>query len=105
MVASATPASEVTARIRVRPGSAEGLRRAGKASADDPDLIEIPLTDLHMLADRVTSFGVDAVVEEPVALREAVISRLRRLAAMTDLTSENGALSAAERSERGWKQQ
>ena len=97
MVASATPASEVTARIRVRPGAAEGLRRAGKACADDPDLIEIPLTDLHALADRVTSFGVDAFVEEPPALREAVVRRLRRLAAMTDAPAENGTSSELER--------
>lgn len=84
MVASVAPSSEVTARIRLRPGAAEGLRRAGKASADDPDLIEIPLADLQGLADRVTSFGVDAVVEEPAALREAVIRRLRRLTVMAD---------------------
>jgi len=88
MVASVAPASEVTARIRLRPGAAEGLRRAGKTSADDPDLIEIPLSDLQALADRVTSFGVDAFVEEPAALREAVIQRLRRLGAMTDAPAE-----------------
>ncbi len=101
MVASAAPGSEVPARIRVRPGSAEGLRRAGKASADDPDLIEIPLADLHSLADRVTSFGVDAFVEEPLALREAVIGRLRRLAEMTDLPSEDGISALAEPSKGG----
>jgi len=88
MVASVTPASEVTARIRVRAGAAEGLRRAGKASADDPDLIEVPLSDLQALADRVTSFGVDAFVEEPAALREAVIRRLSRLAAMSQAPAE-----------------
>jgi len=31
----------------------------------------------------VTSFGADALVEEPGALREAVIRRLHRLAGMT----------------------
>ncbi len=90
MVASAGPASEVTARIRVRPGAAEGLRRAGKASAADVDLIEIPLSDLESLADRVTSFGAEAIVEEPDQLRDAVIGRLRRLAAMPSAAAENG---------------
>ncbi len=88
MVAAGAPASEVTARIRLHPGAAEGLRRAGKASADDPDLIETPLYDLQSLADRVSSFGVDAIVEEPPALRDAVITRLRRLAAMGDASVE-----------------
>ncbi len=91
MVASTTPASDVIARIRLRPGAAEGLRRVGKSSADDPDLIETPLYDLHSLADRVTSYGADAVVEEPAALRDAVISRLRRLAEMSEVDGEIGA--------------
>ncbi|MDQ3505232.1 MAG: WYL domain-containing protein [Actinomycetota bacterium] len=90
MVASAGPASEVTARIRVRPDAAEGLRRVGKASADDVDLIEIPLSDLESLADRVTSFGAEAIVEEPDQLRDAVIGRLRRLAAMPSASVKNG---------------
>ena len=90
MVASVAPAGEVTALIRLRPGAAEGLRRAGKTSIDDPDLVEIPLSDLQALADRVTSFGVDAIVEEPPALREAVIRRLRRLAAMAEAPAEAG---------------
>ncbi|MDQ3733605.1 MAG: WYL domain-containing protein [Actinomycetota bacterium] len=90
MVAAATPASDVIARIRLRPGAAEGLRRAGKASSDDPDLIETPVYDLHSLADRVTSYGVDAIVEEPAALREAVIARLERLTAMSESTGSSG---------------
>jgi proteasome accessory factor B len=97
MVASVAPADEVTARIRVRPGAAEGLRRAGNATAHDPDLIEVRHSDLQALADRVTSFGVDAFVEEPPALREAVVRRLRRLAAMTDAPAENGTSSELER--------
>lgn len=94
MVASGTAVSEVTARIRIRPGTSEGLRRAaGTASTGDPDLIEIPLVDLASLADRVASFGADAVVEEPTALREAVIRRLRRLAAMNEAPGDPGSKS------------
>ncbi len=94
MVASGTAVSEVTARIRIRPGTSEGLRRAaGTASTGDPDLIEIPLVDLASLADRVASFGADAVVEEPTALREAVIRRLRRLAAMNEAPGDPGSTS------------
>jgi proteasome accessory factor B len=74
-----------TARLRVRAGMGHGLRmRAQDAPAaagrDGWDLLEVPFADPERLADEVLEYGAAVVVEEPEAVRAAVVERLRRLA-------------------------
>lgn len=67
--------------LRVRHGAGHGLRR--RASSDQPspepgwDLVQAPFSDVGWYADYIASFGADAVVLEPVDLRDAVIRRLK----------------------------
>jgi proteasome accessory factor B len=67
--------------LRVRHGAGHGLRR--RASSDRPspepgwDLVRAPFSDVAWYADYIASFGADAVVLEPVDLRDAVIRRLK----------------------------
>jgi proteasome accessory factor B len=78
---SETPTA--TARVRVREGSAWELRRsATSVSPADAgwDRLELGYSDPERLADRVTAFGADAVVEDPDEVRDAVVARLRLLA-------------------------
>lgn len=78
MVASTAGGPEVRARVRLRPEAAEGLRRSGTAT-DDVDVITLDVPDLYGLADRIASYGADAVVLDPPELRTEVIARLRAL--------------------------
>jgi proteasome accessory factor B len=71
--------------VRARPGTAVGLRRFATplGPADDgDDRLELRTTEPGRLADELASYGADVVVEAPAAVRDAVISRLTRLAAM-----------------------
>lgn len=71
--------------VRARPGGAVGLRRDAVplGPADDgDDLLELRTSEPGALADRLASYGADVLVERPTAMREAVLARLRRLAAM-----------------------
>ncbi len=70
----------VRAQLRVRPGTGVGLRRRAEATVDDAgsgwDVVTVE-GPLHHLADEVLTYGVDVVVDEPAALREQIIERLR----------------------------
>lgn len=69
-----------TARLRLRVGGAEGLRRLASSRAPDTDgweVIELAFFDPDRLAGFVAGFGADAVVLEPEELRQATIHRLR----------------------------
>jgi proteasome accessory factor B len=67
--------------LRVRHGAGHGLRR--RANSDQPspdpgwDLVQAQFSDVGWYADYIASFGADAVVLEPVDLRDAVIRRLK----------------------------
>jgi len=85
IVAGQDQGEEQIVIVRARPGGAVGLRRTavplGPGDEGD-DLLELRTTEPGTLADRLAAYGADVVVEEPTAMREAVLSRLRRLAAM-----------------------
>ena len=77
-------APERTARLRLRPGAATSLRlRAGATAASDVGAEEVAVTfrDAEELAQQVAAAGPDAMVLEPEDLREAVLRRLRGVAA------------------------
>ena len=77
-------APERTARLRLRPGAAHSLRlRAGATGSTDASAEEVavPFRDPEELAQQVASAGPDAMVLEPEDLREAVLRRLRAVAA------------------------
>lgn len=77
-----------TAVLRVRSDAGHALRRrASSTTMLEPsapgecwDRLEVPHTGLAALADEIVSHGPDVVVEEPPALREAVVARLRAVA-------------------------
>ncbi len=72
------PPPSGTARVRLVPGRAAGLRRAGRPDPQgDPDVVELDLSRLESLARWIAGHGPDAVVLEPPALRDAVIATLR----------------------------
>ena len=71
--------------LTARPGTAVGLRRFATplGGADDgDDRLELRTTEPGRLADQIAAYGADVVVEAPQSLRDAVITRLTRLAAM-----------------------
>jgi proteasome accessory factor B len=71
--------------VRARPGTAIGLRRHAVplGPADDgDDRLELRTTEPAALADQIAAYGDDVLVEAPAEIRDAVISRLTRLAAM-----------------------
>lgn len=65
-------------RVRVERGHSL-VRRARTVGMIDDDwqLVDIEYADLDVLADEVTSFGADVLVEQPLELRDAVVRRLR----------------------------
>jgi proteasome accessory factor B len=71
--------------VRARPGTAIGLRRHAEplGPADDgDDRLQVRTTEPWALADELASYGPDVLVEAPRLVREAVVARLTRLAAM-----------------------
>ncbi|HLM07722.1 MAG TPA: WYL domain-containing protein [Blastococcus sp.] len=71
--------------VHARPGTAIGLRRHATplgGSEDGEDRLELRTTEPGRLADELAAYGADVVVEAPAAVRDAVITRLTRLAAM-----------------------
>lgn len=73
-----------TARVRVRAGTAFGLRRYASGVTRDGegwDLVDAPFTDVDRFADMVTGYGADIVVLEPEDARTAVRERLEAAAA------------------------
>jgi proteasome accessory factor B len=70
----------LTATLRVREGAAFGLRRRAasiRSLGSGWDLVELAVPDVERLADEAVGYGPDVVVVEPVAARDAVVSRLR----------------------------
>ena len=74
---------DLTAVLRVRPGTGFGLRRNafrvradGRADGKSWDLVATGFTDMGSIAEYVASFGPDAVVLDPPDLREAVLEKL-----------------------------
>jgi proteasome accessory factor B len=71
--------------VRARPGTAIGLRRQATplgASDDGDDRLQLRTTEPGRLADQLAAYGADVLVESPAEVRDAVIGRLTRLAAM-----------------------
>jgi proteasome accessory factor B len=71
--------------VRVRPGTANGLRRTGTSlgpAEDGDDRLQLRTTEPWALADELAAYGPDVLVESPQRMREAVIERLTRLAAL-----------------------
>ncbi|HSN07229.1 MAG TPA: WYL domain-containing protein [Candidatus Angelobacter sp.] len=80
MIAASAPRPDaLTARIRVAPGRANGLRRRAATTAPDGDgdVLEVPYSDDEAMAADVVGLGSAAVVLEPASLRSAVVRRLR----------------------------
>lgn len=71
--------------LRVRPGAGHQLRRRATAIApidDQWDRVDLEHGPLGSFAAEVASHGPDVVVVEPTELREAVLERLRAVAAL-----------------------
>ncbi len=76
----ATAPPQGTATVRVRPGTGWGLRR--RADSVDPaddgfDRIRFGYAGRWETAEEIAGYGADVVVEEPAALRDAVVAVLR----------------------------
>lgn len=71
------------AKLQVRPGAGYQLRRLATSviTADDWDLIEIPIFDLEFVRNLVLWHCDDVIVSSPNELREKVISALETLVA------------------------
>ncbi len=75
--------------VRVRPGAAIGLRRHAESlgPVEDSrggveDRLQLRTTEPWALADEIAAYGPDVLVEAPQRMREAVVQRLTRLAAL-----------------------
>jgi proteasome accessory factor B len=85
VVAGQVSGEEHVVVVRARPGTAIGLRRhaAPLGPADDgDDRLQVRTTEPGQLADQLATLGADVVVESPAEVRDAVVARLTRLAAM-----------------------
>ena len=85
VVAGQVGGTEHLVVVRARPGAAIGLRRhaAPLGPADDgDDRLQLRTTEPGRLADQLAAYGADVLVESPAEVRDAVIGRLTRLAAM-----------------------
>ena len=84
LTASLAPApAEHVARLRVRPGSALGLRRQARGAGESVDgweRLEVAYGRLEAIADEVLAYGADVVVDSPEELRSLVLERLRGVA-------------------------
>jgi proteasome accessory factor B len=85
MVAGQVGGAEHVVVIRARPGTAIGLRRdpVSHGPGDDgDDRLQLTTTEPWTLADLIASYGPDVLVEAPTEIRDAVVARLGRLAAL-----------------------
>lgn len=73
-------AAQNSALLEVTPGTEASLR-LGRRATPAVQGIRVPFVDLHILADELASYGPEVRVVEPVALRDAVVSRLRSVIA------------------------
>ena len=72
-------ATTATARVRVRDGAGNTLRRRAGSSDDDGagwSVLSVDYGDVDRLADELAGFGPDAVALAPPDLRDAVVRRL-----------------------------
>jgi proteasome accessory factor B len=67
--------------LQVRPGAGYQFRRMATTieTADDWDLLEVPIFDLDYITNLVLWHGEDVIVSSPVQLRSAVVSALESL--------------------------
>ena len=75
--------------VRVRAGTANGLRRTGTplgGAGDGEDRLQLRTTEPWALADELAAYGPDVLVEAPQEMRQAVVERLTRLAALGEGT-------------------
>ncbi|MGY1857322.1 helix-turn-helix transcriptional regulator [Modestobacter sp. SYSU DS0290] len=85
VVAGSEQREEQVVVVRARPGTAIGLRRHATVlgtSEDGDDRLELRTTEPWALADQLAAYGADVLVESPPRMREAVVERLTRLAAL-----------------------
>ncbi|KQS65786.1 YafY family protein [Modestobacter sp. Leaf380] len=85
VVAQQVGRKETVVVVRARPGTAVGLRRRAIAldpAPDGEDRLELHTTEPWGLADELAAHGPDVLVESPPEVRQAVVERLTRLAAM-----------------------
>jgi proteasome accessory factor B len=78
----APPHPHSSARVLVRHGAGNGLRRRAASSRPGEEgwtEIELPYGSGSSLAEELTSYGPDVVVLEPTEIRDAVIRRLSGL--------------------------
>lgn len=76
----APPHPHSSARVRVRHGAGDGLRRraaSARPAEEGWTEIELPFGSGSSLAEELTSYGPDVVVLEPAEVRDAVVRRLR----------------------------
>jgi proteasome accessory factor B len=68
-----------SATVRVREGRGHTLRRRATRATDTGEwtVLEVPYTDDDALADEVSGYGADVVVDEPAEVRDLVVARLR----------------------------
>ena len=81
-IAELEPAIETPlAVLQVRPGAGYQLRRMATTveTADDWDLLEVPIFDLAFITSLVLWHGEDVIVSSPPQLRHAVISSLEKV--------------------------
>jgi proteasome accessory factor B len=69
-------AANNSALLEITPGTEASLR-LGRRAAPAVQGIRVPFVDVHIFADELASYGPEVRVVEPVALRDAVIARLR----------------------------
>ena len=85
VVAGQAASEEHIVIVRARPGTAIGLRRHAEPlgqAEDGEDRLQLRTTEPWGLADQLAAYGPDVLVEAPQSMREAVVARLTRLAAM-----------------------
>jgi predicted DNA-binding transcriptional regulator YafY len=65
----------------VRPGAGYQLRRMATTveTADDWDLLEVPIFDLDFITSLILWHGEDVIVSSPPQLRSAVMTALEKL--------------------------
>lgn len=84
VIARGEPAVERRiARLRVRQGAGDGVRRWAEGTRPDGegwDIVEFSFREPDWLAGFLVAFGTDVVVLEPADAREAVIWRLKEVA-------------------------
>ncbi|HEY3506938.1 MAG TPA: WYL domain-containing protein [Actinocatenispora sp.] len=68
-----------TATVRLLPGCGAGIRR--QAASVDGDVVRLDYTDPESLAARLVGYGAGALVLDPPEVRDAVIRKLRPIAA------------------------